>query len=283
MPHLARTRKGWENERLASFLLSRFSFVAHPASVADDLGSDFFCTIFETRTVSRSEFLIPRSSFAIQIKSNSKPLNVHNKIDYLESLELPFFVGIVDQARMELTIYSAEFLPLFFSKEGSRLEALFLLPVGADKFETDKYYSPRKTGGFNLRCPSVITLRAAEGGALLRRKVDILRRLCRRVHGNIATRASEEHVYDIDDAGNVNIMAGPGSVKVFRNNFLKRFAEVLRNLSWIFENDPKHFEPREFALFEALHLELGKLGWRIPPAIDVIYAELKEQLRVRSV
>jgi len=47
MAHLSGPRIGWENERLASYLLSRFSFVAHTASIADDLGSDFFCTIFE--------------------------------------------------------------------------------------------------------------------------------------------------------------------------------------------------------------------------------------------
>ena len=47
MAPLYRTHLGWENEQLAHYLLSRFSFVAHPATVGDDIGSDFYCTIFD--------------------------------------------------------------------------------------------------------------------------------------------------------------------------------------------------------------------------------------------
>ena len=42
MPHLLSPRKGWENENLAAYLLSRFSFIVQPSSIADDVGSDFF-------------------------------------------------------------------------------------------------------------------------------------------------------------------------------------------------------------------------------------------------
>ena len=40
-------RTGWEAERLARHLSSRFSFVAQPTTIADDVGSDFYCTIFD--------------------------------------------------------------------------------------------------------------------------------------------------------------------------------------------------------------------------------------------
>jgi hypothetical protein len=59
---LGRFRKGWENEHLASFLLSRIAFVANPLTVADDIGSDFFCTLFE---VFNGDSLFPRNSLAI--------------------------------------------------------------------------------------------------------------------------------------------------------------------------------------------------------------------------
>jgi len=65
MPHLERFRKGWENEHLATFLLSRLSFVANPVRVGDDLGTDLFCTLFE---VAEGE-LFPRNSFAVQAKA----------------------------------------------------------------------------------------------------------------------------------------------------------------------------------------------------------------------
>jgi len=97
MPHLLTPRKGWENERLAAYLLSRFSFVAQPSSIADDLGSDFFCTIFKIIDVAGKDSLIPRSSFAIQVKSSADEVSADNKLDYLLGLELPFLIGVVRQ------------------------------------------------------------------------------------------------------------------------------------------------------------------------------------------
>ena len=114
--YLLTPRKGWENERLAEYLLSRFSFVAQPSSIADDLGSDFFCTIFKIIDASGRDSLIPRSSFAIQVKSSVAKVSVDNKIDYLLGLELPFFIGVVRQSPPEMSIYSAELLPVLFSE-----------------------------------------------------------------------------------------------------------------------------------------------------------------------
>ncbi len=98
MAHLGKFRKGWENEHVASFLLSRISFVANPMTVADDVGSDFFCTLFE---VAEGDKLFPRNSFAIQVKSSKAEIGATGKIEYLAKLELPFFVGVVDQSNLE--------------------------------------------------------------------------------------------------------------------------------------------------------------------------------------
>ena len=114
MAHLYRPRAGWEAERLAHYLLSRFSFVAQPTTIADDVGSDFYCTIFEILD-SNPPAVEPRTSFAIQVKSNTEKIQVHNKIAYLEHLEIPFFVGVIDQGVGEMRIYSAERLPMMFA------------------------------------------------------------------------------------------------------------------------------------------------------------------------
>src|SRR3989442_8991321 len=79
MPHLAVPRKGWENEHLATFLLSQIAFVAHPLTVADDVGSDFFCTLFEPTAQDGTQMLFPLNSFAIQVKSNRDNVNATNK------------------------------------------------------------------------------------------------------------------------------------------------------------------------------------------------------------
>jgi hypothetical protein len=114
MPPLYRPHLGWENEQLAHYLLSRFSFVAHPATIGDDIGSDFYCTIFDIVDM-QPPTIEPRIAFAIQVKSSADPLDVSNKIAYLGQLEVPFFVGVVEQATNSLKIYSAECLPMMFA------------------------------------------------------------------------------------------------------------------------------------------------------------------------
>src|SRR5882757_2755735 len=111
MSHLYTVRSGWEGERLAEYLLSRFGFIAQPTSVADDVGSDFFCTIFDIRDT-LPPTVEPRISFAIQVKSNDDPIEFHNKVHYLHNLEIPFFIGVVNQARAEMEVYSAERFPM---------------------------------------------------------------------------------------------------------------------------------------------------------------------------
>ena len=81
MAHLGSFRKGWQSENVARFLLSKFSFLAHPSAVSDDIGSDFFCTIFQVHKEGSHDYLIPDHSFAIQIKSNSRPIDVSNKLE----------------------------------------------------------------------------------------------------------------------------------------------------------------------------------------------------------
>ena len=119
--HLGSFRKGWQSENLARFILYKFSFVAHPATTADDVGSDFFCTLFQTLRENGKEYLLPRSSFAIQVKSNVNRINVSNQLEYLKSLEIPFFVGIVDREALKMTIYSGEYIPALAYSQAQHL------------------------------------------------------------------------------------------------------------------------------------------------------------------
>jgi hypothetical protein len=279
--HLLKFRKGWENERLAAFLLSRFSFVAHPASVADDLGSDFFCTIFEVHNESGTDSLAPRKSFAIQIKSSAGEFNVDNKIDYLQRLELPFFIGVVNQSQNQMTIYSAEFIPLLFSLHD--VHKLSLVPVEASVFDRDNYCKETEPNALCLHCPSVITLGVEDDRATLSSKVAVLLELCGRVHRNIATKVSNEHIYETDDSGNLLIMAGPGSMLVFRKNFLKRLAEVFYNLDWMFEKVSNKFREEEFLVFEKVYLELSQFYGSPLPHVTTVYSKLKTKVGNRAV
>jgi hypothetical protein len=118
MPHLAKFRKGWESENLAQFILYKFSFLARPTNIADDIGSDFFCTLFQIQEENSQEYLIPKQSFAVQIKSNLGRIDVSSKTQYLNGLEIPFFVGVVNRETLSLDLYSGEYLPFLFSHIG---------------------------------------------------------------------------------------------------------------------------------------------------------------------
>jgi hypothetical protein len=272
-------RKGWENERLAAYLLSRFSFIAQPGSIADDLGSDFFCTIFKVIDLSGREALLPRSSFAIQVKSSVSEVSADNKIEYLSGLELPFFIGIVRQSPAKMDVYSAELLPLLFSERG-KPDRLWLSPTPASDFDPNNYFEDLGPKHVRLRCPMVVTLHIDDNASALAPTVDALLSICSRTHRNIAARVSEEHIYDVDGKGRYRIMAGSGSVQHFQSNFVKRLGEYFYNLVWILDNQPSNFSINEFRLFESLYNDLENLyGGSLPEYVSTPYDALRVKLK----
>jgi hypothetical protein len=281
MPHLLSFRSGWENERLASYLLSRFSFVAQPSSVSEDLGSDFFCTIFEISELpSGHDALRPLSSFAIQIKSSEEEIVMDNKLDYLFNLELPFFLGVVSQSPPVLTIYSAELLPLVFATFGVP-DKLSLLPIDRSGMDPAHIYDDlsHEGRGVRLLCPQVATFSATEERSALTEKVTSLHKICTRAHSNIAARASEEHIYDVDGNGSFQIVAGPGSAKHFRMNFVKRLGEVFRNLDWLYDNGLADQRwSAEFECFDSFYRAFSNLqGGLVPAYVAAPYLALKQK------
>src|SRR5688500_15331354 len=103
---LAIPRKGWENEHLAAFLLSRLAFVASPKTVSDDIGTDLFCTLFEhQQRADGIKLIVPRSSFAVQVKSSMEPVDQAPRLDYLARLEMPYYLGVVDQPALTLDVF----------------------------------------------------------------------------------------------------------------------------------------------------------------------------------
>lgn len=279
MAPLLQPRKGWENEKLASYLLSRFSFVAQPTSIADDLGSDFFCTIFEIQNNSGTDTLRPRSSFAIQIKSSTSKVSMDNKIDYLSRLQMPFFMGVVNQSPPKMQIYSAELLPFMFAHKGTP-ECLSMEPIPSTELDLENYLDTDGPGSFSLRCPEVAELRVDDDRPMLTAKVAKLLEICTRCQSNIATRLSEEHIYDFDGKGYPYVLAGAGSSQYFRSNLLKRVVEVFANLHWLLENGtPAREIVREFRAYERLCNDLREIGVGDLPGLIPYYGLVKAKLQ----
>lgn len=247
-------RTGWEGERLAEYLLSRFSFIAQPTTIADDVGSDFFCTIFDIADTIPPT-VEPRISFAIQVKSNSDKIAFHNKVNYLHNLEIPFFVGVVRQNTADLKIYSAERFPMMTAQFGLR-EKLWLRPVEEDDL---KNYCDGQSipDGVILDCYHVCTFSAAEERKDIRPKVEKLLTICERATANIRSRRSEEHIYQLnDEATAFSLFAGIGSVRHFRDNMYKRLAEAFYNFEFLLKTQPQNFDVAEFRVYEKFYLSL---------------------------
>jgi hypothetical protein len=277
MSYLASFRKGWENENLARFILSRFAFVAHPSTVSDDIGSDFFCTLFEVRRKRKRNYLSPRNSFAIQIRSSDEPFDVSNKLEYLWDLEIPFLFGAVDQAALRLTVFSGEHLPIFFSHKGLPRK-LEIEPCERTELDLMDYFTQTGEKGYLLRFPKITDVEAHIGDDELQRKTHLLSELCSLIYDNIASRKNGEYIFKVygSDPPSVVTFAGSGSVRVFRDNFLKRLAEVFYNLKWIRERRPGTFNVEEFRVYEGLFFQLEELyGGSLPPYVANPFFSLK--------
>jgi hypothetical protein len=278
MPHLAVLRRGWQNEHLAAFMLSRLAFLAHPAKIGDDIGTDFFCTLFETVNQDGRDYLVPRKSFAIQIKSSGTTIDATKQIKYLIGLELPFFVGIIDQEHSSLTIYSGEYLPILFSYRGIP-KSLTLELHSQHDFGPDSYFDEVADNSYKLKCPVVSTLSVAMTTESIAEESRRLGEVASRIHRNIAAQATHEYIFSVGSDGQTPmIMAGPGSVQVFRDNFKKRLAEVFFNLIWILDNLNYQSDIGECRFYERIYDAMCQREKSLPTYLTAVAEKLKRRL-----
>lgn len=276
VPHLAIPRLGWENEHLATYLLSQIAFVANPITVADDIGFDLLCTLFEPRSIEGRKRLFPLRSFAIQIKSSNARFRADSMIDYLKGLELPFFLGIIARSDLSLSIYSGEFLPMMVTHLGPP-SRLGLRPVQQRTLGIGDAYRLSR-GTHELKLPYVLQLTAGDDASTRDENRKALSGLCSRMHANISTRVSKEYIYQLDDRGSYQIQAGPGSVTTFRRNLYLRLAEVFYNLEWLLENRPMEFDQSEYELYDDLYESLSTMHDDLPDVLHTIRGRLRNRL-----
>jgi hypothetical protein len=264
--------KGWENEHLATFLLSRIAFVASPVTVADDIGTDIFCTLFEVAKHKGQGVLLPRSSIAVQIKSNSDPVDVASKLDYLHRLEVPYYLGVVNQEQLTLELFSARFLPVLLSWR-PHPERLFLIPV--DEFQRQyRTTHDNENGVYELSCHKVATLDAHDDPAAIARCAEAIRKDSSAALQAIASRLNQEYVFEIT-GGVVEVFAGPGSTQTFRHAFFKRLAEAYFNLSFLLDSKQPASEA-EMDAFLAITDELSR-AVRVPEYVMQLRKGLQDR------
>ena len=273
-------KRGWDREKLAEYILSRFSFVAKPSTVSDDLGTDLFCTLFRLEERKGIDYPLPLSSFAIQIKSDDAPFDFSANINYLQNLEIPFFLGVVSESTKELTIFSGENLPKFFPHIGP-LSKLKIKPLKRSQMSAP--YEPMEGGknDYTVMFPKLITIGIDSTKKDLEETVEVLRDLCSLIHRNIATGKMQEYIFEEYDKSSYSILAGPGSVEQFRGNFMKRLAENFYNLEWLYNQcngEKKEELIKEFRIYEDTYLKIQKLYPSMHGLLISQYEKLKTTL-----
>ena len=251
MAHLSKIRRGWENENLARFILSKFSFISQPVTIGDDLGVDFFCTFFERveemhqkkgRKPRKEVFILPTHSFAIQIKSNRKRFRLTDKLIYLDRLAIPYFIGVVNQNKLSVAIYSGDEIPELFSHIGlPPRDVNAKISVDAVFFEEreDHVQKPRQTHYF-IPFYYIGEIQAIDSFTDMKPFLSKFSNICINYHNNIITKMKQEFLFHGAEDSRLNIIAGSGSFQVFRNNFLDRLAEVFCNLAWFAPQVPNN-------------------------------------------
>ncbi|MHB2027146.1 MAG: hypothetical protein ACYCPQ_11035 [Elusimicrobiota bacterium] len=247
MAHLYKFRQGWQSETLARFLLSHFSFIAQPSTIADDVGSDFYCTLFRKEKVGKDQQLIPKNSFVIQIKSSATALDLSDKAEFLEQLELPFFIGVADRKKMKLRIFSGRGLQLLFTMKGIP-KKLVIQPTPS--IQNSAYYEivNEAQGNYKLKFPMLVEIDVAHQDREMDHVYSILAKECALIHQNIASRRVSEFILTFGP-GDTRIFAGQGSARQFRRNFALRLVEYFYNLEWISLNAPRKLSQDEVTRF----------------------------------
>jgi len=285
MSQLAAPRIGWENEHLAAFLLSRIAFVAQPVSVGDDIGMDFICTLLEVRKEKSAEMLYPRNSMVVQVKTGTpkKVKITGNKIVFWEKLELPYFLGFVIQDKLEMHIYSGEYLPIALAQLDVRQNGLVFHPCETASIKN--YYTTSKSGKHQLKFPFLLTLKASDNKDETSQSMSKMLDLCSRIHTNISSRKTNEHIYKINEPPIKSyILAGPGSAQTFRNNFALRLAEAFENLGFILRCNPNSINQikAEYQIYEKCYLDLLALHMPMPEEAQQCFSRAKQAIEGKA-
>lgn len=230
--HLASFRKGWQSENLARYILSNFAFISQPSTIADDLGSDFFCTIFDTIPNGKNNSLVPKESFAIQIKSNRKPFYITGKTEYLKSLGIPFFVGVCNRKNQEIDFYSGEYLIPFFIDEptAEKIKIELCEPVDCK----ENRYVKGVDNEFTLKFPKLSTIGSNHDSPKFKEAIKNLSKICHALSRNITRRNNKEYIFFESFSNNFMLVSNKQDIK---ESIDTRLSIIFRELAYILENN----------------------------------------------
>ena len=282
MDYLYSFRQGWQSENLARYIISKFAFIAQPSNISDDIGSDFFCTTFEIVDKNRKDYLMPKSSFVMQIKSDKKIIELSSdKIGYIQKLEIPYFIGVIDKKDLKLSIYSGMYLDLIFALKG--IPQKLFIKLNDEINKNTQPYKKTNDNEYELKFPKIIDISANEDPKEIVEKITNFTNNRLLIQKNIFSRHNNEFILNFGD-NDTRIFAGIGSNATFRNNFFLRLAEVFYNMEWEYEHKEWMDENKpedsikikeELDLYVELYKKLKIHYKRLPAELETVYERIK--------
>lgn len=249
-------RKGWQSEHFAKYILSKFSFISEPLNISDDIGSDFYCTVFKIKKHQKKNYLLPKNSFAIQIKSNKRQFDITNKMDYFKTLEIPFFVGVADKTNLKLLIYSGEEIVDYFAHDYGIYDKIKIKVF--DSIQAKDAFTQLKDNTFILRFPKVIDIDINFDYENESNILDNMFKVCDLIYKNISVRENngimfEHYIGNQFEKLYTEIICNKYSFENYNENFLNRLCEAIFNLSWAC--DSQRFDQNEFEIYKKIFHE----------------------------
>ncbi len=285
MAHKKNPRKGRQYENIAREILYEFCFLAQPVSIGDDIGVDFFCTLFEPKQIGSDADLIPRTSFWIQIKGKTpaRTIDLTSILPMLRVLQAPFFIGMVDGRRRKLEIFSGHYLlPLFVHKGAVNIKKLRAKPCEEEVvFGLCDYFQEIAAGRYVLYFPKVTELSADPDDSNLVQARERVQRSCAGMLENIGSIILEEHTLQDHNGRHLFVFSGVGSLQSFERNFFKRLGEVFFNLQNAYRfADLQQQAALHFGLYERVYLALESLYQSDPRLLLFVRPQYEQARRV---
>ena len=243
-------RIGWENEHLAAAILSKFCFISAPVKIGDDIGTDFFCTLFEQQ----GEDLIPKNSFMIQIKTSKRNLgkNIEKTWELISNTQIPYVLGFINRQDKSLIIYSGESLCHLAALSPADKKRRIILRE--DEFKSH-LKETKKTVGANFH--KVLEIKIDQDYKNIV-GLDEFKKILERDQKNISRIRNSSTIFELPNGKEV-IYFGPESAKHHLANFIEAAKETLVNLEKI-PIDKRSISEQEYTKLEELK-EYLKKNW----------------------
>ncbi len=232
--------EGWRSESLAYYILSKFAFIDKPSTIGDDIGIDFFGTIFKEDKQKFNTNLKPtKFQFAIQIKSNKQQFELKpDHITNLQNIHHPLLIGVIDNKKQVLHVFTNDAFDYHLSHKG--FNKLLMLRYNSKKIKL-KQRCIREHDRIILLQNYLLSFKVNDTPNQIMKKVDLLKSKLEIMQYNISNRFNGKYIFiDPYDAKNPSqsIVTGCDSfnqVQIELNNY---FLVFKKNLEWLKQQIP---------------------------------------------